>query len=116
MSEAAAPRRIRRELKTVRAMIGIYCRGRHDTRAELCEECRALWQYTQQRVDRCTFRDDKPTCAKCTVHCFKPARRESIREVMRYAGPRMIRRHPFLTLRHVLDGRKPTPAGKKKAG
>ncbi len=32
--------------------------------------------------------------------------RERIRDVMRFAGPRMPWRHPYLTLRHMLDGRK----------
>jgi len=117
MSVSATERRLRRELKTVRAMIGIYCRGRHAAGAELCRECLALWQVTQQRVDRCTFRENKPTCANCTVHCFQPARREQIREVMRYAGPRMLRRHPMLALLHVIDGRKrPAPRRETKPG
>jgi hypothetical protein len=30
--------------------------------------------------------------------------RERVRGVMRYAGPRMIRRHPVLAVLHVLDG------------
>jgi hypothetical protein len=28
---------------------------------------------------------------------------------MRYAGPRMIRRHPLLAIAHILDGRRPAP-------
>jgi len=30
--------------------------------------------------------------------------------VMRYAGPRMLRRHPILAIMHILDGRDPAPA------
>ena len=34
--------------------------------------------------------------------------RARIREVMRYAGPRMLLSHPLMALRHLLDGlRKP---------
>jgi predicted amidophosphoribosyltransferase len=95
-----AERRTRLELKTVRVMIGLYCRDRHDGGRELCDDCRALWEYAQQRVGRCPFRADKPTCVNCTVHCFKPAMREQIRVVMRYAGPRMVWRHPILSLFH----------------
>ncbi len=29
--------------------------------------------------------------------------REEVREVMRYAGPRMMRRHPVLAVLHILD-------------
>jgi hypothetical protein len=102
----SAERRIRRELKTVRVMIGLYCRGNHGGGRELCDECGALWEYAQQRVDRCPFRADKPTCLHCTVHCHGPAMRERVRLVMRYAGPRMIWRHPVLTLLHLRDGKR----------
>jgi hypothetical protein len=30
--------------------------------------------------------------------------REAVREVMRYAGPRMALRHPILAFLHLLDG------------
>jgi hypothetical protein len=29
-----------------------------------------------------------------------------VREVMRYSGPRMLKRHPVLALAHLVDGRK----------
>jgi hypothetical protein len=29
--------------------------------------------------------------------------------MMRYAGPRMMWRHPLLALAHVLDGKRPAP-------
>lgn len=57
-----------------------------------------------QRVDKCTFQDAKPTCAKCPVHCYNPTMREQVREVMRYAGPRMVLHHPILSILHTLDG------------
>ena len=106
-SADAAQRRLRREMKTVRAMIALYCRDRHGTRRDLCRDCCCLWGYAQRRVDRCPFRGEKPTCVSCTVHCYSPAMRDRIREVMRYAGPRMIWRHPVLALWHFIDGRQP---------
>jgi hypothetical protein len=99
-------RRTRRELRTVRVMLDLHCRARHGGGRELCADCRALWEYAQQRIDRCRFRPDKPTCRDCPVHCFKPAMREEIRRAMRYAGPRMLWRHPILALFHLLDGRR----------
>jgi predicted amidophosphoribosyltransferase len=96
--------RINRELKTVRVMIGLYCRDHHSGHSDLCDDCRALWDYTRQRVERCPLRANKPTCLNCTVHCFKQAQREQIRVVMRYAGPRMVWRHPIMSLFHFLDG------------
>ena len=32
--------------------------------------------------------------------------RERVKEVMRYAGPRMIVRHPVLAVFHLIDGRR----------
>ena len=33
--------------------------------------------------------------------------RERVRQVMRYAGPRMLLRHPILALLHLRDERRP---------
>jgi hypothetical protein len=60
--------------------------------------------YVSLRLDRCRFGKDKPTCAKCPVHCYQSDRREQIKAVMRYAGPRMMLEHPWLSLWHLLDG------------
>lgn len=103
------PARIAREKRTIRAMVRIFCRDKHGGRAGPCDECRELVEYAECRLDRCPFGADKPTCAKCPIHCYKPAMRRRVREVMRYAGPRMLLRHPVLALRHLLDGRKPGP-------
>lgn len=103
-------RRIRRELKTVRVMIEIYCRGHHKTGRNLCPECAELWEYTQKRVEHCSFRLNKPTCFNCTVHCFKSEMRERIKTIMRYSGPRMPLHHPVLSIYHFIDGNKPAPA------
>jgi hypothetical protein len=99
--------RMTRERKTVGVMIEMYCRGRHGSRAgQLCVECRELREYADARLDRCPFGPEKPTCSKCPIHCYKPIMRERIREVMRYAGPRMLNKHPILGLRHLIDSRK----------
>ena len=104
----SSERRIERELKTVRAMIAIYCRAHHGS-ADLCSDCGELYEYARERVDRCIFRLAKPTCVNCAVHCFKPDMRQRVRLVMRYAGPRMWWRHPVLTFFHFVDGRKAPP-------
>jgi hypothetical protein len=101
--------RLAREKKTIAAMLRIYC-GRHHDDAQVCNQCGELLQYALARLDRCPFGAEKSTCARCPVHCYKPAMRERIRQVMRYAGPRILLRHPILAIRHWLDGRKPVPA------
>jgi hypothetical protein len=100
-----ADKRLAREWQTIAAMIRCYCRGRHATGATLCSECQGLLDYAAVRLERCRFGSEKPICVNCPVHCYQPARREQVRVVMRYAGPRMLWQHPILSLRHWLDGR-----------
>lgn len=98
-----------RERKTVDAMIRLFCRRQHGSRGDLCEACEDLRAYARRRLDTCPFQEGKTTCARCPVHCYRPEMREKIREVMGYAGPRMLPRHPVLALLHLLDGRRTEP-------
>jgi hypothetical protein len=100
----AGKSRLEREWQTVSAMIHIHCHGTHRTTAGLCGECSGLLEYAALRLQRCVFGGEKPTCANCPVHCYQRNRREQIKAVMRYAGPRMLWRRPGLALRHWLDG------------
>lgn len=93
-----------RERAVVTQMIGVYCRGNHGTaRGELCEECSALADYASARIGRCPFMATKTFCSQCKVHCYAPAQRQAIKDVMRYSGPRMLLHHPIMTVRHGLD-------------
>jgi len=92
-----------RELLTISKMVDIYC-GDHHNRDVLCENCQEFMDYAEVRLQKCPYGEDKPTCANCPIHCYKPARREQARQIMRYAGPRMLLRHPLLTIAHKLDG------------
>lgn len=95
-----------REKQTVAFMIRLYCKKQHGTSGSLCPECDALLQYAVARSDKCPFMETKTFCSNCRVHCYKPAMREKIREVMRFAGPRMIWHHPVMALRHVIESKK----------
>jgi hypothetical protein len=100
-----------REFRMIATMLRMYCRSHHRPKhAPLCPECVELHDYARRRLERCVFGEAKPTCVNCTVHCYKASMRERIRQVMRWAGPRMLWRHPVLAVRHMLDGRLPAPA------
>ncbi len=115
-------RRLTREEKTIAAMIALYCRDHHigagraggdgmsggtvAAAGGLCDECAELLAYARRRLEKCRYGAGKPTCARCATHCYKPAMRERVREVMRYSGPRMLKRHPVLAVAHLVDGRK----------
>jgi len=91
----------RLELKTIGKMVEIYCRAHHRHSGTLCPECLGLLAYAQNRLEKCPFGEDKPVCSQCTVHCYKTDMREQARQVMAYAGPRMLTRSPVLTARYM---------------
>jgi hypothetical protein len=90
-------------------MIEIYCRGIHGSGRELCAECGELLSYAEKRLEKCPYGEGKPPCNKCPIHCYQPNKREQVRAVMRYSGPRMTFRHPVLALFHWIDGLKKAP-------
>ncbi len=112
------PPRLAREFKTIEKMIGLYCRAHHHTRKSLCPDCADLLRYARNRLQHCVYQEEKPACIKCPVHCYASHRREKIREVMRFAGPRMLFHHPILAILHRLDNRKeaPPPPEKESSG
>ncbi|EAQ53618.1 nitrous oxide-stimulated promoter family protein [Vibrio sp. MED222] len=100
------------EYKTVIAMVHIYCKDHHGAVRQnnaLCEECEQLLRYAATRLDRCPYGEAKPTCNKCPIHCYKPDPKEQMRLVMRYAGPRMLLKHPILAIRHLIHEKRKVP-------
>jgi len=97
--------RLERESETVRSMIELYCRGQHGA-SDLCAQCAELLAYAVKRLDECPHGESKPTCRRCPIHCYDDAHRRRIREVMRYAGPRMALRHPWRVVRHAMSRRR----------
>jgi len=101
-------KRIRREKRTIEAMLDVYCRDHHEAgelceTGELCGECAKLLRYARQRLDNCVFGESKMPCNCCSVHCYSAKMRGHIVEVMRYAGPRMMFRYPLLSVLHLID-------------
>ena len=115
--------KIETEKRTVAAMIALYCRGKghgvySDVSASktlsskrttsssspfLCPECSDLLHYAHQRLERCRFGEEKPSCTRCPVHCYRKDMRERIRQIMRYSGPRMLLHDPIMAIRHLWD-------------
>jgi hypothetical protein len=98
--------RLARERRTMSLMVDDWCREHHPSAAVPCEECRTFLAYADARLDHCPYGEDKPTCANCPVHCYKREPRDLARRVMRFAGPRMLLRHPVLAVLHLIDGRR----------
>ena len=93
-------KRIEEEQAVVETMIRLYCR-KHEGHESLCPDCEALLEYARKRLDRCRWGGRKPTCKKCPHHCYRPDMKERMRQVMRWAGPRMLLYHPVMALRHM---------------
>ena len=98
--------RLEREWRTMGCMVKIHCTGHQHARSagrDVCHDCEAFLAYAARRLEKCPYGEEKPTCATCPIHCYKTQPRALAREIMRYAGPRMLWRHPLLSVRHVLD-------------
>lgn len=95
-------KRISREKRTVERMVRLYCR-KNERHNSLCPACEKLLVYAHKRLSACPFEDNKPTCKRCPIHCYKPDMRERMRAVMRYAGPRMLFYHPLDAIVHLWD-------------
>lgn len=103
----------RAEEKTImEKMMRVYCRGqKHGAgKGSLCAGCEELLAYANNRTSHCPYMESKTFCSKCPTHCYKPEKREQIRSVMRYAGPRMLLHSPVLVLKHALAPKQNRPA------
>ena len=96
------------EFKTIKAMVTIYCQAFHKETGA-CKPCNEFLIYANEKLDRCPYGQTKPTCNRCPIHCYKPEQRAQAREIMRYAGPRMLIKHPILAIRHLRAEKRPVP-------
>lgn len=88
------------EIQLIEVMIRLYYRKQLDS---AIPEDRML-NYARTRLSFCQFGEAKTTCQRCPVHCYQPKYREQMKKIMRYSGPRMLLKHPVLTLRHGYRG------------
>ncbi|MGM3175459.1 nitrous oxide-stimulated promoter family protein [Dickeya lacustris] len=105
----SAGKRIQREMRTVQAMLILYERA-FPAPADEVNYYTTLRDYAFNRLSKCPYGEEKPACKQCPIHCYQPAKRDAIKVIMRWAGPRMLLHHPILAIRHLLDDRKPVPA------
>ncbi|WP_435930543.1 nitrous oxide-stimulated promoter family protein [Dryocola sp. BD613] len=101
-------KRIEREKKTIQKMLNLYEQN-GPAADNTPEHYQSLFSYASKRLDRCAFGKEKPACKHCPIHCYQPARREEMKQIMRWAGPRMLFHHPLLTILHLIDDRRPVP-------
>lgn len=107
-------KRMKREKKTIGHMVDYYCNKKHDSKGEICQECKEFKAYAFTRLDKCPFQEKKSTCGKCIIHCYRPDMKEKAKKIMRYSGPRMLVHHPGLALHHAWDAHRKAPTLAKK--
>lgn len=93
--------KIEKEKEVIRLMIKLYCHKKLK-QSYIPEEYAELTEYAIRRLDMCKFGNAKSSCKKCPIHCYKKDKREEIREIMRWAGPRMIFYAPIAAIKHLL--------------
>ena len=89
------------EKTVVGHMIRLYCRKKEGN-SSLCPKCEELLNYAYGRLDHCRYGNEKPTCRKCPIHCYRPEMKERIKIIMRWSGPRMILYHPVAAIKHLI--------------
>ncbi|MDO5118314.1 MAG: nitrous oxide-stimulated promoter family protein [Eggerthellaceae bacterium] len=103
--------RIDKDRKTLEAIGRIYCSGNHaqpeKDSAGLCPRCRETVEATLQRTVVCPY-GHEGNCQDCSIHCQRGEAQERIRQMMRYAAPRMTFRHPLMTLEYLRKKRHAT--------
>lgn len=98
-----------KDMRVLVDFVKIYCHARHDRSlrapfdlppelrqrypkgVELCPDCAGLLSHGFEKRRKCPL-DPKPSCKHCRVHCYSKEYRAKIREVMGFAGRRMIMR------------------------
>lgn len=113
MTSRSLSEQMQAEIELATRMVRLYCREHHGE--ALCGECATLLDYMAARLAHCPYGDDKPTCRKCPIHCYRPAERDRMRAVMRFAGPRLLLRGDLGALKHLLHDRKPVPERQKRS-
>lgn|GEM_PF-541992 len=105
---AVCDRSLRRDLKTLARFLEVYCRCRHGAqpkravrisginvaaiagkRIDLCPDCAKLLTHAFVKRSHCPM-NPKPACKHCPNHCYHPAYRRKMQEVMRFSGKRLL--------------------------
>jgi hypothetical protein len=105
----------KKDIRLLGKFVEVYCAGKHGAveRAplelpaalgthSLCPECAAFLGYAVVKRLKCPLEAEKPTCKHCRIHCYDTVNREKVREVMSFAGRRLMMRGRLDYLWHYL--------------
>ncbi|KWZ79082.1 nitrous oxide-stimulated promoter family protein [Anaerococcus tetradius] len=92
-------KKLKEEYIIVCEMIDLYHR-KNDSFSD--DEISELKAYVKSKLSSCIHGSSKLFCSYCKIHCYEPARREQIREIMKFSGPRFIFYRPGMSIKHLL--------------
>lgn len=92
-----------KDVRVLGKFIEVYCAGKHNSATRLvfqlpenlggfnlCSDCAELAEYAISRRLKCPLEPGKPVCRSCRIHCYAPAQRKRIQEIMAYSGRKLI--------------------------
>jgi len=95
----------RRDIRLLGTFVEVYCSGTHGMalrsdfslpeelgQRRLCNDCSEFMSYAIARRQNCPLESEKPTCKNCRIHCYAAPQRAQVREIMSYAGRRLVMR------------------------
>lgn len=98
-------RRQKKDVRVIGKFVEVFCAGKHGAiqrslfllpenlgSFNLCPECAEFASYAIARRLNCPLEPDKPVCKHCHIHCYAPAQRKRMQEIMAYSGRKLIMR------------------------
>lgn len=95
----------KKDIRLIGKFVEVYCSGKHPGSEHtcvalpadlgervVCPECASFLEYAVTKRLKCPLEAEKPTCKHCRIHCYDKLRREKVREVMSYAGRKLMMR------------------------
>lgn len=94
---------LEKDRATLEAMGRIFCKAHHPGPKDasgLCVSCRGTVDVSLAHTESCPH-GHVGNCQDCATHCQRGENRERIREIMRFAAPRMAFCHPLMAIDYL---------------
>jgi hypothetical protein len=98
-------RQQKKDIRLLAKFVEVFCHAKHGADEQtpvalpaelgerhLCTECAGFLEYAIYKRLKCPLEAEKPTCKNCRIHCYDTERRAKVREIMAFAGRRLMMR------------------------
>jgi hypothetical protein len=95
-------RRQKKDIRLLGRFTEVWCEGHDHQNREpfmlpneagtlmLCHSCLEFMDYAVKKRLRCPIEAEKPSCKHCRIHCYANPQRQLVRQIMAYAGKKLI--------------------------